>query len=111
MTKLEKIIDFTSKLCYVFSLMTMPLNRVHGYLLIILAIIFSAISRNRTITRNGKRSFFQFWIPEEEAMCICSLFLMIFSGDSIKPLFGLTLIIWAALNVCAWGDSILESNP
>ena len=74
------------------------------------AVIFSILSRKRLITKTGN-GFWANFLLEEETMCLGTLFLMFFSGFIMRPFLGLTLFLWATINVCNWGSQILEGNP
>ena len=81
-----------------------------GYVMIGLAIGCSVMSRRRLICKNTN-GFLANVLLEEESMCMATLFLMFFSGFIMRPILGLTLFLWAGINVCHSCSSILEENP
>jgi hypothetical protein len=83
----------------------------YGYVVLLMAIFFSGISRRRSLTKNFKHSFVAAWILEEEANCFVHMFMMIFCGPVIRPFFMMSILIWIFINICNWGSQILDKNP
>jgi hypothetical protein len=52
LTKTEKIYDILKRICYLIAFMWIPVNYA-GYSAMILAIIFSVLSRKRFLSKNG----------------------------------------------------------
>lgn len=113
MTPVEKFCELLKRLFYLAAFVLLPLRSEKlgpyaGYMTTVFAIFFSALSRMRAYKKNN--GFLANFLLEEEAMCFCTLVLMLFCGPILRPFLGFSLFVWVTINTCDWGSSLLDSN-